>query len=279
MSSQRGNPPDPLDGLNGRDCRTFVHDVHDEYRVFTTTRRHSILHALCLEMSMDIMDTDREKSLKRNLFFGSSRRLDWVSHFKTEKKRKPANARIHAPLAASSSLVRSGALGPSFRHWGRGMSNSENTLLGSCNFNFDEVDQRFLAHQPPEEDTPDEAKLRKELEQGRASPEADILREMIHQVVIGKDCSKMSFDHIGKRFVSLAWLLELDGLGGRSLTDLAKELGTSRAVLSYHVRTLNGVFNGMRCRGQKLNTARASYRDTAKKSWREGKRSKQGMQN
>ena len=156
---------------------------------------------------------------------------------------------------------------------------AHSVTLDAVHFNFDEVDERLLSSHSPEEDTEEETKLRAELEEGRASPEADILREMIRQVVIGRDSSKMSFDHIGKRFVALAWLLELDGVGGRSLADLANELGTSRAVLSYHVRTLNGVFDGMRCRGQKMNTTRASYRASAERSWREGKRSKLATRN
>jgi hypothetical protein len=154
------------------------------------------------------------------------------------------------------------------------MNTNEDTFLGSDAFDFDEIDKRLLAAKTPVDDSGEEAALRAELKEGRSSPEADILREMIRQVVAGKDPSKMSLELIGKRLVSLAWLLELDTLGGRPLADLARELGTSRAVLSFHVRKLNSIFGGMRCRGQKLNTTRRVYKTAAERSWREGKRGK-----
>lgn len=153
--------------------------------------------------------------------------------------------------------------------------NARHTPPDAVQFNFDEVEARFLAEHDPEADTADEALLRAELEEGRASLGADILREMVMMMIGEHRRASLSpgfLRSVSLRFTALAWLLELEGMGGKSLAEIARAIGTSRAVLSVHVRLLNDVF-GMMCRGQRSVTARESMREATISAWREGRKS------
>ena len=159
------------------------------------------------------------------------------------------------------------------RHRAYGM-NARHTSPDAVQFNFDEVDARLLESHNPDEDNAEEAILRAELEEGRASQGADVLREMV-KMMLGENRNTSLRDgflrSVSLKFTALAWLLELEGIGGKSLTEIAAEIGTSKAVLSVHVRHLNGVF-GMMCRGQKSASAREAYREATINAWREGRK-------
>jgi biotin operon repressor len=68
----------------------------------------------------------------------------------------------------------------------------------------------------------------------------------------------------GRRALALAWLL---GRRPEPLSELAKQLGISRASLSSHVRALEDR-TGVHGRGQKGSRTVETYRNNAKRSWK-----------
>ncbi|MCE9543635.1 MAG: hypothetical protein K8R38_09015 [Verrucomicrobia bacterium] len=56
-------------------------------------------------------------------------------------------------------------------------------------------------------------------------------------------------------------------LGNRSLASLAGELKVSRAILSFHVRSLEEQLGFFHARGQKAVEARESYKESVKAGW------------
>jgi hypothetical protein len=182
------------------------------------------------------------------------------------------NACDHARIGRESEISPA-PIASALRHQTYGM-NARHTPLDCVQFNFDEIDARLLAAHDPDEDTIEEAILRAELEEGRASIGADVIREMV-RMMIGEDrktfLSNGFLRSISLRFTALAWLLEMEGIGEKSLTEIAAEIGTSKAVLSVHVRHLNRVF-GMMCRGQKSTASREAYREATINAWREGRK-------
>lgn len=140
-------------------------------------------------------------------------------------------------------------------------------------FDYDAVDASLLAEHPGNDDSEEEAALRALLAEGRASLEADLIRELVLKM-IGEDRRGSLHPNflraVALRWVALVWLLELPGIGAMSLAEIARQIGTSRAVLSSHVRVLNDVF-GMMCRGQKSTAARDAYRQATSAAWRSGK--------
>jgi len=152
--------------------------------------------------------------------------------------------------------------------------NARYTPPDAVQFNFDEVDAHLLAEHDPDLDTADESLLRAELEEGRASLGADILREMVMKMIGEHRRASLApgfLRAVSLKFTALAWLLEIEGMGGKSLAEIAQAIGTSKAVLSVHVRLLNDVF-GMMCRGQKSVSARESMREATIRAWREGRK-------
>ena len=182
------------------------------------------------------------------------------------------NACDHARIARESEISPA-PISSALRHRAYGM-NARHLPLDAVQFNFDEVDARLLDAQDPEEDTAEQAAFRDELEEGRSSQGADILREMV-KMMIGEHRKTSVSDGflraVSLRFTALAWLLELEGIGSKSLSEIAAEIGTSKAVLSNHVRQLNGIF-GMMCRGQKCTSSREAYREATISAWREGRK-------
>ena len=63
----------------------------------------------------------------------------------------------------------------------------------------------------------------------------------------------------GTKILCLSWMLGRGAFAGRSLADIARELGISRALLSLHVRRLEQT-TGIHARGQRSTSDPAKYR-------------------
>ena len=95
-------------------------------------------------------------------------------------------------------------------------------------------------------------------------PEAEAVMRVIELITPAIKDAKTFVRTAGRRCLSLAWLM---GRRSESLTDLARELGMSRASMSKHVRNLEDKV-GLHGRGQKVHGAVETYRQNAKRSWK-----------
>jgi DNA-binding transcriptional regulator GbsR (MarR family) len=60
---------------------------------------------------------------------------------------------------------------------------------------------------------------------------------------------------------------ERHDLGSRPLSEIAKQLKVSRAIMSFHVRSLEEQLGFFHARGQKAVEARESYKTAVKAGW------------
>ena len=151
-------------------------------------------------------------------------------------------------------------------------------LVAVEHFDFGAIDRALLdAGEIDEADlTPEELR---EIHASRSSNAADVMRELISQMFpatlqgssLAGRLRPGALQVIGLRFVALAWILQIEGVGERPLSEIGALIGTSKAVLSYHVRTLNRIF-GVSARGQKDKSSRAGYAFSTAEAWRTGRR-------
>ena len=96
------------------------------------------------------------------------------------------------------------------------------------------------------------------------TPEAEAAGRVIDLIVPLKSGAKEFVRTAGRRVLCLAWLL---GRRPEPLAELARQLGVSRASLSTYVRRLEGK-TGVHGRGQKGASTRATYAESARRSWK-----------
>ena len=95
-------------------------------------------------------------------------------------------------------------------------------------------------------------------------PEAESAARIIDLLVPVKSNARAFVQTAGRRCLALAWLL---GRRPEPLSELAKQLGMTRASLSRHARTIEDK-TGLHGRGQKAHGTVETYRKNAKRSWK-----------
>ena len=150
----------------------------------------------------------------------------------------------------------------------RQYQNSECHQIAAIDFDHDEVDRLLLAeHDPENEET---RKIKSEWErEGRSSASADLLKLTLESLLPSNGFGGGTSKALGLRCVCLLWMLQSDkhDLGNRSLASLAGELKVSRAILSFHVRSLEEQLGFFHARGQKAVEARESYKASVQAGW------------
>jgi DNA-binding CsgD family transcriptional regulator len=157
----------------------------------------------------------------------------------------------------------------------RQYTKGETEIIAAVGFDYDEIDRLLLEDHDPE--TPETQKLKADWDrEGRSSASADLLRLTLESILPPGNLQQGTTRSMGLRCVCLLWMLQSSkhDLGSRSLADIAKKLGVSRAILSFHVRNLEEKL-GFHCRGQKGVEARESYKETIQAGW-ETRREKHG---
>jgi len=152
------------------------------------------------------------------------------------------------------------------------------TSIVAFNFDYDEIDLHLLEEFDPQ--TPETERLKSDWErEGRSSASADLLKLTLESLLpanggFGGATSKA----LGLRLICLLWMLQSDrhNLGSRSLAEIAEKLKVSRAILSFHVRSLEEQLGFFHARGQKAVQARDSYKESVVAGW-QTRREKHGM--
>jgi len=140
--------------------------------------------------------------------------------------------------------------------------------IAAFNFDYDAVDQHLLAEHDPE--TEETQRLKADWQrEGRSSASADLLKLTLESLLPANGFIGTTSKALGLRCICLLWMLQSSrhDLGSRSLAEIAKELGVSRAILSFHVRSLEEQLGFFHARGQKAVQARESYKDSVKTGW------------
>ena len=148
--------------------------------------------------------------------------------------------------------------------------------VAAYNFDHDEIDRLLFAEHDPE--TPETQKLKADWDrEGRSSASSDLLKLTLESLLPANGFGLGTSKALGLRCISLLWMLQSDkhDMGSRSLADLAKELKVSRAIMSFHVRSLENQLGFHHARGQKAVEARESYKESVKAGW-ETRRAKHG---
>ena len=138
----------------------------------------------------------------------------------------------------------------------------------AADFDYDAVDQHLLAEHDPE--TPETERLKQDWErEGRSSASADLLKLTLESLLPANGFGGATSKALGLRCICLLWMLQSDkhDLGSRSLAEIAQELGVSRAIMSFHVRSLEEQLGFFHTRGQKGIEARESYQESVKVGW------------
>lgn len=141
-------------------------------------------------------------------------------------------------------------------------------IIGAIDFDYDALDQHLLAeHDPENEET---RKIKSEWErEGRSSASADLLKLTLEALLPANGFIGTTSKALGLRCVCLLWMLQSDkhDMGNKSLATLAGELKVSRAILSFHVRSLEEQLGFFHARGQKAVEARESYKASVQAGW------------
>jgi len=141
-------------------------------------------------------------------------------------------------------------------------------IISAINFELDLVDRHLLAEFDPE--TPETQKLKADWDrEGRSSASSDLLKLTLESLLPANIFGAGTSKAMGLRCICLLWMLQSDrhNLASRSLADLAKSLKVSRAILSFHVRSLEEQLGFHHARGQKGVVARESYKESVKAGW------------
>lgn len=96
------------------------------------------------------------------------------------------------------------------------------------------------------------------------TPEAEAAGRLLDILIPLKPCARTFVQTAGRRCLALAWLL---GRRPEPLSELARQLGMTRASLSRHARTIEDR-TGLHGRGQKGHHTVEIYRRNAKRSWK-----------
>jgi len=150
------------------------------------------------------------------------------------------------------------------------------TRIGAFNFDYDAVDQHLLAEHDPETEETERLKADWERE-GRSSASADLLKLTLESLLPANGFGGATSKALGLRCICLLWMLQSErhDLGSRSLAEIAEGLGVSRAIMSFHVRSLEEQLGFFHARGQKAVEARESYQESVRAGW-ETRREKHG---
>jgi len=141
------------------------------------------------------------------------------------------------------------------------------TSIGAFNFDYDEIDRNLLEEFDPA--TPETERLKNDWKrEGRSSASSDLLKQTLESLM-PVNLSGATAQSLGLRCVSLLWMLQSErhDLGSRPLAEIAKQLKVSRAILSFHVRSLEEQLGFFHARGQKAVQARESYKESVKAGW------------
>lgn len=158
----------------------------------------------------------------------------------------------------------------------REYTKGETEIIAAIGFDYDQIDRDLLDEYDPE--TPETQKLKADWgREGRSSASADLLKQTLEALLPANTFGAGTSKAMGLRCLCLLWMLQSDrhDLGSRSLADLAKSLKLSRAILSFHVRSLEEQLGFYHARGQKAVEARESYKESVKAGW-ETRRAKHG---
>lgn len=139
--------------------------------------------------------------------------------------------------------------------------------VATFNFDFDEVDRHLLEEFDPQ--TPETERLKQDWKrEGRSSASSDLLKQTLESL-LPVNISGSTAQSLGLRCVCLLWMLQSErhDLGNRPLSEIAKQLKVSRAIMSFHVRSLEEQLGFFHARGQKAVQARESYKESVKTGW------------
>ncbi|MCE9587258.1 MAG: hypothetical protein K8R57_02965 [Verrucomicrobia bacterium] len=141
------------------------------------------------------------------------------------------------------------------------------TSIAAFNFDYDEIDRHLLEEFDPA--TPETEGLKRDWKrEGRSSASSDLLKQTLESL-LPVALSGSTAQSLGLRCVCLLWMLQSErhDLGSRPLSEIAKQLKVSRAILSFHVRSLEELLGFFHARGQKAVQARESYKESVKAGW------------
>jgi len=130
------------------------------------------------------------------------------------------------------------------------------------------VDRHLLEECDPE--TEETQRLKADWQrEGRSSASSDLLKLTLESLLPANGFGGATSKALGLRCICLLWMLQSDrhDLGSRSLAEIAEELGVSRAIMSFHVRSLEEQLGFFHARGQKAIEARESYQQSVKAGW------------
>jgi hypothetical protein len=150
----------------------------------------------------------------------------------------------------------------------RQYTKGETEIIAAVGFDYDEIDRLLLAEHDPE--TQETKKLKADWDrEGRSSASSDLLKLTLEALLPSNHFGAGTSKAMGLRCICLLWMLQSDrhDMGSRSLADLAKDLKVSRAILSFHVRSLEEQLGFHHARGQKAVEARESYKESVKAGW------------
>jgi hypothetical protein len=144
----------------------------------------------------------------------------------------------------------------------------ETEIIAAVGFDYDQIDRDLLAEFDPE--TPETQRLKTDWDcEGRSSASSDLLKLTLESLLPANTFGAGTSKATGLRCICLLWMLQSDrqAMGSRSLADLAKSLKVSRAILSFHVRSLEEQLGFHHARGQKGVEAREVYKESVKQGW------------
>jgi len=139
--------------------------------------------------------------------------------------------------------------------------------IAAFNFDYDEIDRNLLEEFDPA--IPETERLKNDWKrEGRSSASSDLLKQTLESL-LPVALSGSTAQSLGLRCVCLLWMLQSErhDLGSRPLSEIAKQLKVSRAILSFHVRSLEEQLGFFHARGQKGIEARESYQQSVKAGW------------
>jgi len=142
----------------------------------------------------------------------------------------------------------------------------EKSAVTSFNPSQDEIDARLAADAP---EHPDSLELRRILQQSeRASEVATAMLLILELCLPSGSVTPSSARVTGLRVITLLHLLQSsrEGIGGLPMSELARKLKVTRALISHYARYWNRA-TGLRARGQKLAGSSEGYRAAAVRSW------------
>ena len=144
----------------------------------------------------------------------------------------------------------------------------ESETISAIGFDYSEIDRLLLGEHDPENEETRKLKADWEIE-GRSSASADLLRLTLENLLPNGHLGRATPQSIGLRCVCLLWMLQSEKheLGNKSLATIAGALKVSRAIMSYHVRTLEEQIGFYHARGQKRVEAREAYKESVQAGW------------